>query len=156
MLREEGVILEREGEFALVANQRRGGCGGCQSGASCGVFSAGSGKTTGIRARNPLEAEVGDRVVLEISERQLLRASFLVYAVPIMAMVLVGTLGRSLAMTLGVGDSESAGALAGLAALVLSFYGLYRYNLRIRDDASQQPVITRVISTEPGHAGVCS
>ncbi|MEO5348098.1 MAG: SoxR reducing system RseC family protein [Magnetococcus sp. YQC-3] len=157
MLREEGVVVAVEGEYALVANQRRGGCGGCHAEASCGSFSGGMGKkTVGIRARNPLQAEVGERVVLEITEGHLLRASFLVYGVPIIALVVVGMLGRSLSLALGVGDSESIGALSGLTALVLSFYGLHRYNQHIQDDASQQPVIARVLAAAPHVVESCS
>ncbi|MBF0161654.1 MAG: SoxR reducing system RseC family protein [Magnetococcales bacterium] len=151
MLHEEGVVMALDGAYAVVANQRKGSCGGCHGEASCGTLSGGLGKkTVGIRARNPLQAAVGERVVLEISEGHLLKASFLVYGLPILAMMVVGILGRSLATTLGVGDSESAGALAGLAALLLSFWGLHRYNHHIRNDASQQPVIARILPSAGG------
>ncbi|WP_130471777.1 SoxR reducing system RseC family protein [Candidatus Magnetaquicoccus inordinatus] len=157
MLREEGVVVAVEGEYAIVANQRRGGCGGCHAEASCGALSAGSGRqSVGIRARNPLHAEVGERVVLEIAEGAMLRASFLVYGLPILALVLVGVVARSLARAWGIGDSESVGALAGLLALAGTFYGLYLYNQRIENDERHQPVIARVLSSVAGHAGVCS
>ncbi len=157
MLREEGVVVALDGEYALVSNQRKGGCGGCQSEATCGIFSGGPGKNTvTMRVRNPIQAEIGERVVLEMAAGYLHRASFVVYGVPIIAMMLAGVLGRSLALTLGVGDSESIGALSGLAALSLSFYGLYRYNLRIQDDPNRHPVITRVIETDPDPVDACS
>ncbi|MEO5339892.1 MAG: SoxR reducing system RseC family protein [Magnetococcus sp. MYC-9] len=154
MMQEEGVVVALDGEYALVANQRKSSCGGCRAESSCGSISGDLGKkSVGIRARNPLQAAVGERVILEISESHLLRASFLVYGVPIMALILVGMLGRSLALAWGVGDSESVGALSGLAALVLSFLGLHRYNHHIRDDVEQQPVIARILSTPPPPVG---
>ena len=146
MLREEGIVVGLDGEYALVSNQRKRSCGSCQAEASCATLSGGLGKkTVGIRARNPLHAEVGERVVLEISEGHFLRASFLVYITPILSMVFVGAMARSLALSWGGIDSESVGALAGLAALALNFYGLSHYNAHIQDDASQQPVISRVL-----------
>ncbi|MBF0095819.1 MAG: SoxR reducing system RseC family protein [Magnetococcales bacterium] len=156
MLREEGVVVAVEGAFAIVANQRRGGCGGCHAESSCGAMSGGLGRqSVGIRARNPLQAEVGERVVLEISEGQLARASFLVYAMPILVLVGVGVVARSLGQVWGVADSESFGALAGLLAMAGSFYGLYRYNQRIQDDARHQPVIARILASASGHAEAC-
>ncbi|MBF0401461.1 MAG: SoxR reducing system RseC family protein [Magnetococcales bacterium] len=155
MLREEGVVVAVEGDYALVVSQRKSGCGSCQGEASCSTLSGGLGnKAARIRARNPLHAEVGERVVLEMTEAHLLRASFLVYGLPVIALVLGGLLSRSLALSLGVGDSESAGALGGLLALVASFYGLYRYNQHLRDDDTKNPVIARVIieSATGGHA----
>lgn len=157
MLREEGIVVALEGAYALVVNQRKGGCGGCHSEASCGVLSGGLGKkAAGIRARNPLNAEVGERVVLEMTESHLLRASFLVYGLPIVALVVGGVLFRSLSLSLGIGDSESVGALGGLAALLFSFYGLHRYNQHIRNDDSQHPVIARIISGASSQTEVCS
>jgi sigma-E factor negative regulatory protein RseC len=156
MLREEGVVVALEGVFAIVANQRRGGCGGCHAEASCGALSGGMGRqSVGIRARNPLQAEVGERVVLEISDGQLARASFLVYAMPILVLVGVGVVARSLGQQWGVADSESFGGLAGLLAMVGSFYGLYRYNQHIQNDERHQPVIARIITSETGHAAAC-
>ncbi|MBF0184247.1 MAG: SoxR reducing system RseC family protein [Magnetococcales bacterium] len=157
MLREEGVVVAVEGEYAIVANQRRGGCGGCHAEASCGAMSGGLGRQSiGIRARNLVHADVGERVVLEIAEGELAKASFLVYGMPVLALVLVGVVARSLAQSLGVADSESVGALAGLLALVGCFYGLYRYNKHIENDDRHQPVISRILTSASGHAGVCS
>lgn len=149
MLREEGIVVGLEGEYALVSNQRKSSCGGCHAETSCGTLSGGLGKkAVQFRARNLVHAEIGERVVLEIAEGHFLRASFLVYITPILSMVLVGALVRYLALSWEGVDSESIGAVAGLFALALSFYGLSRYNDHIQDDASQQPVIRRIVTHE--------
>lgn len=146
MLREEGIIVALEGAYALVSNQRKGACGSCHAESSCAVLSGGLGKqSVNIRAHNPLQADVGERVVLEITESHFLLASFLVYITPILSMVLVGSLARFLALSWEGVDAESVGALAGLASLALSFYGLHRYNAHIQDDVSRQPVIRRIV-----------
>lgn len=160
MLREEGIVVGLEGAYALVSNQRKRTCGNCHAEASCATLSGGLGKkAVKFRALNPIQAEIGERVVLEITESHFLRASFLVYGTPILSMVLVGSLARAWALSWGGVDSESVGAVAGLLAMVLSFYGLYHYNGHIQDDASQQPVIRRVVSgsmTPRNHADTCS
>lgn len=151
MLREEGIVVGFEGEFALVASRRKKACGTCHAEQSCGTLAGGLGKKAiNFRARNPVQAEVGERVILEIAEGHFLWASFLVYGLPIISMLLVGSLARSLALSWGGVDAESIGAIAGLASLFLSFYGLSRYNALIQGDANQQPVISRVIAPAVG------
>lgn len=149
MLREEGIVVALEGAYALVANHRKSACGRCHAEASCGALSGDLGKkSVSIRAHNPVHAEVGQKVLLEMEAGQFLRDSFLVYVFPIVAMLLVGLLVQSWTHAWAGESSETFGALAGLGALGLSFYGLRRYNLTIRHDARQQPVIRRIVSCE--------
>ena len=156
MLREEGIIVALEGTHASVACARSG-CAGCHAEASCGANSGPLGrKTVEIRARNPLQAAVGERVIVEITEGRLLRNSFMMYGLPTIALVVVGALGHSVAQSWGVGDSESVGALAGLVAMALSFYGLYLYHQHAQDNPGQQPVITRIIEQAPPQDEACS
>ena len=146
MMREEGIVVGLDGPYALISCERKKSCGGCSGEQSCGVLSGGLGKKgVEIRAHNPLHAEIGERVVLEIGERYFLRASFLVYVVPILSLIAVGSLARSLALSWPGADAESLGALGGLVAMALSFYGLHRYSAHLRDDSDQQPVISQIL-----------
>ena len=146
MMREEGVVVGLDGAYALISHERKKACGSCSGEESCGVLSGGLGKKgVEIRARNPLHAEIGERVVLEIGERYFLRASFLVYVVPILFLIAAGSLVRFLALSWPGADAESLGALAGLVAMALSFYGLHRYSAYLKDDSDQQPVISRIL-----------
>ncbi len=148
MLREEAIVVGLEGDHAFVINQRKSACGSCHADQSCGTLSGGLGKKgVHIRTHNPINAQVGERVMLEISESHFLKASFMVYALPVVALIMVGAGVRSLVLSLGwVQDAEAIGALAGLAGLGLSFYGLYRYNSSIQNDSSQLPSIRRVVN----------
>ncbi|MBF0369606.1 MAG: SoxR reducing system RseC family protein [Magnetococcales bacterium] len=148
MLREEGRVVALDGDFALVSSHRQSACGSCQAKSSCATLSGGLGQRENqIRAHNRAGAEVGERVVLEVSEGLFLKASFLIYAMPVLGLVFGGALARSLALSMGiVGDNaELVGALSGLATFVASFIWLRGYNRRLEGDDSIRPVITRVL-----------
>ncbi|MBF0446884.1 MAG: SoxR reducing system RseC family protein [Magnetococcales bacterium] len=149
MLREEVIVIAEEGRYALVSGQRKSACGSCHAEASCSVLSVGGGKREApIRVLNPLGAKVGQRVELEISEQQLLKASFLVYVLPIISLIFFGVLGRYLAVRFGVAAdlAEGLGGLVGVAALVLTFWWLSRLNDYLEGDEGRRPVIRKILT----------
>ncbi len=152
MLREQGFVVGLDGDHALVSSYRQSACGSCHAQASCSTLSAGLGnRENRIRALNPIGAEVGEQVVLEISEKGFLRASFLVYGLPIAALVGIGSLARALLLAMGVAaqTAEGGGAIAGLLALVASFFWLHRQNSRLEKDPDTQPVIASLAWSAP-------
>lgn len=145
MLREQGWVIAVEGADAVVSTSRRTSCGTCHSQATCGALSGGLGKKeVRLRARNDANATVGDMVTLELSESVLLRSSFLVYMMPVAALLVIGGLGRWVAMLLGLSPhaSEGVGALVGLAGMALFFVILRGYNSRL--EKTSLPVVSRV------------
>jgi sigma-E factor negative regulatory protein RseC len=149
VLREEVLVVAVDGVYAMVSSQRKSACGSCHAEPSCSVLSGGGGKRdTEIRAMNPIGAEVGQRVELEISEQQFLKASFLVYVLPVISLILFGVFGRYLAERFGVVPdmAEGVGGLSGVVALVLTFWGLSKLNDHIEGDDSRRPVIRRVLT----------
>ncbi|OSM04863.1 SoxR reducing system RseC family protein [Magnetofaba australis] len=144
MLREEGRVVSLEGKFALVETVRKKACGNCTGDSSCSTLSFGGGQRKSVfRALNPQNARVGDFVILEIAERQFLRASFLIYAAPVLALVLVGAAVRYWALASGVAvdDAEGLGAVSGLLALGGVFLALRRVNDRLSAREEAHPVI---------------
>ncbi|MBF0453825.1 MAG: SoxR reducing system RseC family protein [Magnetococcales bacterium] len=157
MLREEVLVVAVEGAYAMVSSQRKSACGSCQAESSCTVLSGGGGKRdTRIRAMNPVGAQVGQRVELEVSEQQFLKASFLVYLLPVISLIFFGILGRSLAVGLGVAPdmAEGVGGLVGVVALLLTFFGLSRFNDHLEGDDSRRPVIRKIL-TGASRTGGC-
>jgi len=156
MLREQGFVVGLDGKYALVSSYRQSACGSCHAQASCSTLSAGLGnRENRIRALNPIGAEVGEQVVLEISEKSFLRASFLVYGMPVAALIGVGSLVRALMlnMDMAVAAAEGGGAIAGLLALVFSFVWLNRQNTRLENDPTTQPVIASLAWRAPASSG---
>ena len=88
MMREEGTVIALEGDLAVVLGQRKKSCGNCAGESSCTTLSVGAGKRENqFRAVNRAGAKVGERVVLEISEKVFLKASGMLYGLPLLALI---------------------------------------------------------------------
>lgn len=81
-MRERGIVTEVKGNIIEVIINRKSACGGnC---AQCGGCTAGG---TMVRALNSQGAKKGDMVELELDERKVLKAAFLVYIIPLLIFV---------------------------------------------------------------------
>ncbi|MEO5377743.1 MAG: SoxR reducing system RseC family protein [Magnetococcus sp. DMHC-6] len=148
MMLEEGWVVALDGGDAWVTGSRKSSCGGCHSKGSCAALSGSLGqREIRMRVKNSIGALVGERVALEFSESAFLKASFLVYVVPIVALLLVGGVSRAFFYSLGfsVDFAELAAAVSGLAALGMSFYLIGRFNRRLEKVDSLRPVMVRVL-----------
>jgi len=72
-------------------------------------------KDVAVTADNRAEATVGDNVVLELSDQQVLKAAFLIYIVPVLFLFIGVGLGTALGLT------ETHALLMGLVGLASSF-----------------------------------
>lgn len=110
MIEENGTVIAVDGGAVWVQTIRQSTCGSCSARKGCGQGALArmtDGRANQVRVRNTCGAAVGDRVILGIEESQLLRASLLVYALPLV-LLLAGALvasglwpGRDLAAILG-------------------------------------------------------
>ncbi|MBF0626891.1 MAG: SoxR reducing system RseC family protein [Magnetococcales bacterium] len=147
MIREEGIVVALEGDFAVVSGQRQKMCGTCHNANTCTVLSGGLGqRSIKVRARNACHAQVGERVFIEISERSFLRASFLVYILPLVVLFAMVSWARYLIQTMGWNvDIEAYSALVGLISLALTFYWLQRRS-GSRQERDGGPVVVEVLT----------
>jgi sigma-E factor negative regulatory protein RseC len=120
MIEEEAIVIDQNGEFAEVDIIRTKPCGLCGKTQGCGnsiwgkVFSFQKRK---IKIQNKINAKVGEKVKLVIEENYLLKASLLLYGLPLLFLfggmiaseyILVATndfvvfLGGILGFTLGI------------------------------------------------------
>ncbi|MBP1765422.1 MAG: positive regulator of sigma RseC/MucC [Firmicutes bacterium] len=74
---QEGIVIETRGDMARVKTSRHNDCENC---GACPGNSA-----IVLDARNPLDAKIGQRVVIEIQEVNMLKAAFIVYVLPLLA-----------------------------------------------------------------------
>ncbi|MBF0588417.1 MAG: SoxR reducing system RseC family protein [Magnetococcales bacterium] len=149
MMREEGVVMELQESLALVRGVQKSACGSCHAESSCGTLSGGLGRReTRFLARNPLGAQVGQRVLLEVEEGQFLRASFILYVVPLVGLMVVGITARSILLALGFGSgAEGLAGLAGLAGMGGTFFLLQRrFKTNDPNRTDQQPLIAEILS----------
>ncbi|OSM04130.1 putative sigma-E factor regulatory protein RseC [Magnetofaba australis IT-1] len=99
-----------------------------------------------MQANNPKRIPQGRRVVLALSERQVLKSAFLVYILPVAAFLTTALLANA---WLGADNSIDRGALitalAGVAGMAGSFLWLRRHDRRMRRDSRSRPTIIGVV-----------
>jgi len=114
-------VIAVEADQALVRGQRASACGGCAGKTSCSTLGSWTERPIELRVKNSISASVGDQVVLEVPDSLLLKVSFKLYALPMLAFVFVGLAARSIALLQGLDHAELLAALAGMAAVVATF-----------------------------------
>ncbi len=134
-----GVVTETKGEIAVVSLQRHLICGAC---GKCGILSA-SNRKADIEAHNPIQAEEGQRVVIESDDRQVIFLAFMLYIVPLAGLVAGIFFWIQFAGNFGYAGSQELQAVAiGFVMMGLIFVLLRRWDSRVKDDPRFKPVIT--------------
>jgi len=141
---EHGIVTEVTPGIAWVKTARNASCEGCASKGSC--MSKGSDMI--VRTINAANARVGDRVVVSLKTGAFLRATFLIYLVPVIFLMIGAMAGHVIAGRLGMNPSPVA-AMAGLGCLIVSVMLVKRNAGRMADDVAYQPKIVRVIGHAP-------
>lgn len=133
---QEGIVISVDGQTARVKTSRHNDCENC---GACPGNAA-----IVLEARNPVGAEPGQLVMVEVQEVGMLKSAFIVYMLPLIAMFLGAMAGGWAAGQL-VRDAfwlQVAGAGLAFAAAVLYI----RYFDRSARSSNMQPVITRILS----------
>lgn len=146
MITETGRVIALKGDKAWVRTIRASACESCSARSGCGqrvLASASSGRANQVLVSNHLNACVGDEVTVAIDESALLSASLLVYALPLLLMVLGAVAGQQWL------PAQDAGAMAGAVAGLVTGFGLARV-LQSRPDRNYEPRLVRVLSDSVG------
>jgi sigma-E factor negative regulatory protein RseC len=143
MLETRAIIVQVEGQYALVQASQANGCEQC-SGKGCGAGKLSRlfcDKPRLFRVDNPINAGVGDEVVISVAEGAILRGIGLVYLLPLLLLLMGAMLGNAwVGQSSGQQDGyATAGALSGLAA---GFIAVKLISLRQARNRSQ-PYIAR-------------
>jgi len=119
VLETRAVVVKVDGQHALVQPNQANGCEqcngkGCGAGKLSGLFCS---KPRQFQVNNPIDASVGDEVVVSVAEGAVMRGIGLVYLMPLMLLLMGATLGSIWAQQPGQRDNYAAvGALLGLTA----------------------------------------
>lgn len=117
MITETGRVVALKDDQAWVQTIRQSACESCSARSGCGqrvLASATAGRANQVLVQNAVRAQVGDEVTIGIDEQALLGASLIVYALPLLLMVLASIAGHRLSDGADLG--AMLGALAGLSA----------------------------------------
>jgi sigma-E factor negative regulatory protein RseC len=127
--------------MALVMTRLEPECESCKAKGACTSL-GGGGANTEIRARNTVGAEPGDVVTISIRGSSVLKASFLVYMLPILAMVGGIILGHLLSRLTSVDKNVLVGVFG-----LLAFSGAFVWLKKNGDKfSSKQEFIPEIIS----------
>lgn len=101
--RVEGIarVVSIEGAVAWLEPEQTTSCGSCASSATCGAKGIGTVASRMEARRFPLDNEytaltVGERVVVGVDDRSLVKASLLAYAIPLVAALSGGGIAQAL------------------------------------------------------------
>lgn len=141
LLTKTGVVKAVQGRMALVMTRLEPECESCKAKGACTSL-GGGGANTEIRARNTVGAEPGDVVTIGIRGSSVLKASFLVYMLPILAMIGGIVLGHFLSRLTSVDKNVLVGVLG-----LLAFSGAFVWLKKNSDKfSSKQEFIPEIIS----------
>ncbi|NLW47712.1 MAG: SoxR reducing system RseC family protein [Firmicutes bacterium] len=144
ILREIGQVTEVLDTKVKVMVTRSSSCENC---GACGI---GAKPTTDFMLNNNIGAKVGDRVVIELHSKALFKAAFLVYAIPLVALIIGFLLGQRIGTSGGMtpNQAELTGIGSGFLFLVLAFLSLRKLE-RLRAFGSDlQPQLVAVVDAE--------
>lgn len=135
---QEGIVLEVFDGMAKVKASRHSDCENC---GSCPGTNA-----IVVDALNPVGAQRGQRVAIEVQQVNMLKAAFVVYMLPLIAAVAGVFAGSYLASTQMASDSMWYQAGGGVAFFGLSLIYIRYFDRNARTNDKMRPVITRILS----------
>ena len=147
-MEKEAWVVEVEAEEVRLRYTRHAACKDC---GACLVFGKGPGEEEIVLPKNHLEVRKGDRVVVGMPSTSLLKASVLVYLLPLLLFLfgyLVGA--KTSAALFDAAGAEAGGMVGGTLALVLTYFGLHFYDRRLKKSARYQPQVIRVLERASG------
>lgn len=143
MIEEEGIVIQTFDDKAKVKTIRSSVCEGCASASFCHPE---KGTEMIMEVVNNIHAKVGERVKIGLKPGVYLKASFLVYMVPIIVFIIGAIIGKELAVYVSYSkDSDLFAIISGVILLIPTFIAMRLYNRKIEKDRSYQPVILEVM-----------
>lgn len=141
-MEEVGVVIKTEGIMARVRVQKSGACEACAAAGTCKP----SEETAELEVFNPLRAKAGQTVKLVLKPQLYLKASIIVYGLPVIALIGGAILGKNIGELYFKGiDSDLLAAAFGFGALIISFMVIKLWSNKIEKKEEYRPVIEEII-----------
>lgn len=141
MITEIGTVQEIKKSYAVIKVQKTSACAHCSSRGSCDI----SDKDTTIEIINDLRAKEGDLVEISMPEGTLLKASFLVYLLPVIALIAGAFSGKALAEIMDI-NQTLASVAGGFLLMGIVFYILIRRHRSEEYQRRYRPRMTRILN----------
>jgi len=142
MIEEEGIVAEVEGNIAKVGILAKSACESC---AAAGVCHPGDQEY--MEAANPLGAKKGQKVKVVLAPQVYLKASIILYGIPMAVFVAAAIIGKNLAVRYGSeANSDLWAFIAGTVCMLVSFVFIRLYNKKVEKTQKYKPVIVEILS----------
>ena len=109
-----GIVKEIHKDSAVVIMERQDMCGDCHA---CEMISGK--KECALTCHNPIECKVGDHVEVTLTNDHFLKATYIVYGVPLIGFVIGLLIGYGLAQVLTFGGEDIWVAIGGVIGLLI-------------------------------------
>lgn len=136
-----GVVTLVNDKTAKVLIQRHSSCGSCNA-CKMGQEDA----KIEVEAINDAKAKVGEWVEVDMEGQNVLTAAFIVYVIPLIALVIGILSATTLLPTLGASENlELYSAIIGFVLMFASFMGIRRKESFLKNNRKFTPVIIEII-----------
>lgn len=142
MIEEQAKVVHAAQGRLIIESSRSFACGQCHANQTCGqkaISEWASSKMTRLEIDNPskIYVKVGDQVIVGIDEGSFLKASALIYLLPLLILVLFGALADFF------GFSETIVILSAFSGLFLGFMGVKLWSQHFFKHCQFKPVLLR-------------
>ena len=146
MITENAIVVAVEGDQTWIQTQRKSTCGQCSASKGCGtsvLAKVVGNKFSKMTAINKIDAQVGDEVVVGLTEKSILKGAFMAYLSPLLYLFVFSFVGQFISNVLQYNDNE----FLTIAFAILGFYfgmrRLQRFSVLISKNENYQPVILK-------------
>ncbi|MBU2701858.1 sigma-E factor negative regulatory protein RseC [Sporomusaceae bacterium BoRhaA] len=136
----EGIVIAVTDKMARVKASRHSDC------ENCGACPGDNAMV--MDAQNPLGAVVGQKVLVKIAETNMLKAAFIVYMMPLIAIALGVIIGAEVAASFDVSDVMTGKIAGGIITFLASIYFVLRYDRHAKGSSSMQPVVIKIFESK--------
>ncbi len=141
-----GRVLEIKKDKLQVMMFKESSCAHCSG---CGEASKNLREIELTYDENEYTIEVGDIVTFQLADAKVLKIGFLIYVVPILALIIGYYVGTKL------GYSEKGSALASIIFMGLSFVGIHTYDKYVIKEKVNMEIV-KVEKDSDDLSGVCA
>jgi sigma-E factor negative regulatory protein RseC len=141
MIEEEGIVVETNGDLAKVSIVAKSACDNCSASNVCHP-----GEQEYMEASNPVGAKKGQKVKVVVAPQAYLKASIILYGIPMTVFVAAAIIGKNLGLRYGTeAGSDLWAFIAGVAALLVSFIYIKRYNNKVEKTQQYKPIVVEIL-----------
>lgn len=146
MITENATVVEIEGDQTWIQTQRKSTCGQCSASKGCGtsvLAKVVGNKFSKMKAINKIDAQVGDEVVVGLTEKSILKGAFMAYLSPLLYLFLFSFVGQFISNILQYNNNEFLTIAFAIFGFYFGMRQLQRFSVLISKDENYQPVILK-------------